>query len=35
MALRGHPWTTYLYRAYSAARRDPKRIVEIKCKVSE
>lgn len=35
MSLRGHPWTSYLYDAYSAARRDPKRIVEIKCKVSE
>jgi hypothetical protein len=35
MSLRGNPWTSYIYRAYSAARRDVKRIVEIKCKVSE
>lgn len=31
---RGHPWTIYTYQSFSAARRDPKRIVEIKCKVS-
>lgn len=34
MGTRGLPWSTYLYRAFSAARRDPKRIVEIKCKVT-
>lgn len=31
---RGHPWTIYTYQSFSAARRDPKRIVEIKCKAS-
>lgn len=34
MQFRGNPWTIYTYQSFSAARRDPKRIVEIKCKVS-
>lgn len=33
--IRGNPWCLYGYQSFSAARRDPKRIVEIKCKTSE
>ena len=31
---RGQPWTLYAYQSFGAARRDPKKIVEIKCKTT-
>lgn len=33
-ATRGQPWTLYAYQSFGGARRDPKKIVEIKCKTT-